>query len=109
MTALVVTSEEEECGRMAQFQRPQVQYTLKQKEGVGVNRRRSGHDIDNAAEACFPQARGEMPFLSFFQAQAPTALSIPRDTFGRQRILHRRSEMPKCMSIDPATAPPADD
>lgn len=31
MTALVVTSEEEECGGMAQFQRPQVQYALKQK------------------------------------------------------------------------------
>lgn len=38
MTALVVTSEEEECGGMAQFQRPQVQYALKQKYGnVGVN------------------------------------------------------------------------
>lgn len=31
MTALVVTSEEEECGRMAQFQRPQVQHALKKR------------------------------------------------------------------------------
>lgn len=29
MSAFVVTSEEEECGRMAQFQCPQVQYALK--------------------------------------------------------------------------------
>jgi len=31
MTALVVSSQEEKCGWVAQFQRPQVQYALKQK------------------------------------------------------------------------------
>lgn len=60
MTALVVTSEEEECGRVAQFQRPQVQYALEQKEHerVGVNRGRSrdGRNV-SAVRATFATAR----------------------------------------------------